>query len=138
MPSPVDSTRPVSRTSTSRWYSWIWRLMMSLISAARISIPSVPPWRVVRRPVPAGRRRAITRRGSALEQRATPGDTIGERLQLGADAAVVDGSLDVDDDAAEQLRIDRRFRQHRAAELALEGRDQGLAVRVVERHGRRD
>src|SRR5207249_10364295 len=45
MPSPQESTMPVSRTSSCFSYSLICSRMMSLISAARICIAVFPPRR---------------------------------------------------------------------------------------------
>ena len=58
--------------------------------------------------------------------------------QLRAQAAVVDLALDVDHDAAEQLRIDALLGQHRAAGLPRQRRDHALALRRLERRRRGD
>src|SRR5574340_1804772 len=89
IPSPQDSTRPVSRTSTSRPYSLIWRLMTSLISAGRISMVS----------------------SNLLEGRCAR-ELFGEPLQLSPYAAVVHFTLDLDEHAAQQLRLQHHRGQH--------------------------
>src|SRR5262249_3933663 len=122
IPSPVDSTRPVSRTSTSRSYSWIWRLMISLISAARISIPSVPPSEAV---APA---RAVGAAGGGLQERPTSGNAGGQPFELRAQAAVVHGAFDVDEDAAEQRRFDVLLADDRATALARERVDHRVCL----------
>src|SRR5881409_2204022 len=84
MPSPQESTMPVSRTSSCFAYSLICSRMMSLISAARICI-AVPP----------GRRLA-----------AALGHLLRQARELGPQAPVIDRPADVEHDATEQLGID--------------------------------
>ena len=87
MPSPHDSTRPVSRTSISRPYSAIWRLMTSLISAGRISMFDVSS--------------CLSDRRSLAYSAGGSGELFGETGELRAHAAVVDLAFGLDHDAAE-------------------------------------
>src|SRR5438132_1169383 len=84
MPSPQDSTTPVSRTSSCFSYSLICSRMMSLISAARICIAVFPP----------GRRLAA--HGHLLRQAS----------ELGPQAPIVDRPADVEHHAPEQLWVE--------------------------------
>src|SRR2546425_11512054 len=84
MPSPQESTMPVSRTSSCFSCCLICSRMMSLISAARICIV-----------VPPGRRLA-----GAL------GHLPRQAGELGSQAPVVDRPADVEHDPTEQLGID--------------------------------
>src|SRR5882724_2670104 len=85
MPSPQESTTPVSRTSSCFSYSLICSRRMSLISAARICIAVFPP----------GRRLA-----------AAHGHLLRQASELGPQAPIVDRPADVEHDAADQLRVD--------------------------------
>src|ERR1051325_2016249 len=100
IPSPVASTMPVSRTSTRSSKSLICCLRMSLISAARISIESLSSTSGAAAAPPCY---------DSSRQRAT------QALQAGAHAAVVHSPLQRDDDSAEQLGVDLRFREHALA-----------------------
>src|SRR5215472_667905 len=82
MPSPVDRTTPVSRTSRLFSYSRICSRMMSLISAARICMTVVPPDLSL----------------TAL------GHLSAHSGQLRAEAPVPDRAADVQHDPAEQLQ----------------------------------
>src|SRR5207247_4391079 len=86
MPSPQESTMPVSRTSSCFSYSLICSRMMSLISAARICI-AVPP----------GRRLA-----------AALGHVLRQAGELGPQAPVVDRPADVEHDPGDQLGVELR------------------------------
>src|SRR6185295_16388634 len=91
IPSPVERTMPVSRTSSRFSYSRICSRMMSLISAARICISLFPP-----------------ARGSV----AALGHVFCETRELRPQAPVVDDATDVEDDSAQELRIDLRGGDH--------------------------
>src|SRR5436190_952210 len=84
MPSPQESTMPVSRTSSCFSYSLICSRMMSLISAARICI-AVPP----------GRRLA-----------AALGHLLRQAGELGPQAPVVDRPAGVEHDPRDQLGVE--------------------------------
>src|SRR5262249_8814270 len=89
MPSPVDRTTPVSRTSRLFSYSRICSRMMSLISAARICMTVVPP-----------------------DLLAALGHLSAHSGQLRAETSVPDRAPDVQHDATEQLRIDLGVQDH--------------------------
>src|SRR5579875_518660 len=115
IPSPHESTTPVSRTSSCFSNSLICSRMMSLISAARICIV-VPP---------------------AAGLRAPFGDLPAAAQELGANAAVVDRGAGGEHHAAEQLGIDLRREEDLAParEPPREG-DELAALARRERHGR--
>src|ERR671931_291636 len=83
MPSPQESTMPVSRTSSCFSYPLICSRMMSLISAARICIARFPP-------------------GLGFAR----GHLLRQARQLRPHAAIVNGPPDIEHDAAEKIRID--------------------------------
>src|SRR5262249_7213506 len=112
MPSPVESTRPVSRTSTSRPYSLIWRLITSLISAGRISMMS-----------------------DSLLPRVGAAELARQPIQLGANAAVVHGVPHLYKNAAKQIRIDRDLRQYLLAGDLRKSGDDLLRLRFIQRCG---
>src|SRR5438046_2182701 len=85
MPSPQESTTPVSRTSSCFSYSLICSRMMSLISAARICIAVFPP----------GRRLA-----------AAHGHLLRQASELGPQAPIVDRPADVEHHTPEQLWVE--------------------------------
>src|SRR5689334_20540259 len=87
MPSPVERTIPVSRTSSCLAYSLICSRMMSLISAARICIAVFSPPRGL---------------GAAL------GHPLRQALELGLHAAIVHGPAHVERDTAQELGVDLR------------------------------
>src|SRR5439155_22235109 len=93
MPSPAESTKPVSRTSSCFSYSLIWSRMTSLISAARICIDLFPP------PGPLG---------------ATPGHLLAQADELRPEAPVIHRAVDVEHHAPEELCIHPRRGQHPA------------------------
>src|SRR5437667_56407 len=105
MPSPVESTKPVSRTSSCFSYSLIWSRMTSLISAARICIDLFPPG-------PLG---------------ATLGHLLAQADELRPEAPVVHRAVDVEHHAPEELCIHLRRGQH----LAPPGQPPGKVDEVV-------
>src|SRR5215468_6739228 len=90
MPSPVDRTTPVSRTSRLFSYSRICSRMMSLISAARICMTVVLPDLTL----------------------ADLGHLSAYSGQLCAETPVPNRAADVQHDPAEQLRIDLCVHDH--------------------------
>src|SRR5881409_3675455 len=84
MPSPQESTMPVSRTSSCFSYSLICSRMMSLISAARICIAVPPGWQLA----------------------AALGHLLRQAGELGPQAPVVDRPVDVEHDPADQLGVE--------------------------------
>src|SRR5438874_11122698 len=86
MPSPTESTVPVSATSTLRENSRICLRMISEISSARICMSSCP---------------SGIRSGAA--------GAFSQGLELGAEAAVVDDAVDFRDQPGEELRVDLRL-----------------------------
>src|SRR5437762_3001157 len=116
MPSPQESTMPVSRTSSCFSYSLICSRMMSLISAARICI-AVPP----------GRRLA-----------AALGHLLRQAGELGPQAPVVDRPADVEHDPADQLGAEPGLaeRGRRPIEL-LARRLEGPVLAGQREHGTR-
>src|SRR2546425_11408455 len=111
MPSPQESTMPVSRTSSCFAYSLICSRMMSLISAARICI-AIPP----------GRRLA-----TAL------GHLLREARELGPQAPVVDRPADVEHDPADQLGVELGGGENLAAREAPRQLDELVALGRAER-----
>src|SRR5436309_5529 len=105
MPSPAESTKPVSRTSSCFSYSLIWSRMTSLISAARICIDLFPPG-------PLG---------------ATLGHLLAQADELRPEAPVVHRAVDVEHHAPEELCIHLRRGQH----LAPPGQPPGKVDEVV-------
>src|SRR2546428_13326145 len=85
MPSPQESTMPVSRTSSCFSCCLICSRMMSLISAARICIVVFPPG---------------PRLAAAL------GHLLRQATELGPQAPIVDRPADVEHHARHQLRVD--------------------------------
>src|SRR5213080_1970804 len=105
MPSPAESTKPVSRTSSCFSYSLIWSRMTSLISAARICIDLFPPG-------PLG---------------ATLGHLLAQADELRPEAPVIHRAVDVEQHAPEELCIHLRRGQH----LAPPGQPAGELDEVV-------
>src|SRR5438094_10524022 len=105
MPSPAESTKPVSRTSSCFSYSLIWSRMTSLISAARICIDLFPPG-------PLG---------------ATLGHLLAQADELRPEAPVVHRAVDVEDHTPEEVRVHLRRDQH----LAPAGQPPGELDEVV-------
>src|SRR5262245_11614079 len=112
MPSPTESTVPVSATSISRPYSLISRFRMSVISAGLMSID----------------------RSSLLE---LLGETDVELRQLGSQAAVEDHAADAGDRAAQQRGIDALLQLDLFAGPLRQRAAQPLAL-VVAQPDRRD
>src|SRR5439155_1920645 len=93
MPSPEESTKPVSRTSSCFSYSLIWSRMTSLISAARICIDLFPP-------------------GSLG---ATLGHLLAQAEELRLEASVVHRAVEIEHHAPQELGIHLGRREHLAA-----------------------
>src|SRR5689334_18391822 len=115
MPSPADSTLPVSLTSICLPYVLICSRRMRLISSARISmaVRSVSPFLL---------------EGGVLQLFAEP-------LQLRPQAAVPDRGTDLGHDAPENFRVGARLEDQRLAR----GLGERLAhpLQLLGRHGRR-
>src|SRR5207247_2393893 len=113
MPSPAESTKPVSRTSSCFSYSLIWSRMTSLISAARICIDLFPP----------GPERAADQRLEDGGDVGQDGQTIALRQQA---EQVADGRREAERgrrltrDAEPRARIDRRASQDELQARLLE------------------
>src|SRR6266581_8683272 len=117
MPSPQESTMPVSRTSSCFSYSLICSRMMSLISAARICI-AVPP----------GRRLA-----------AALGHLPRQAGELGSQAPVVDRPADVEHDPTDQLGVELRGGENFLPVRQTPGQlDELVPLDRAERRGRTD
>src|SRR5437868_4371294 len=106
MPSPISSTRPTSRDSTSARY---W-----LISCWRTETISS----------------ALNRMAAFLA------DLVPELLQTGADAGVIQPVIDLDNQAAQQVGIDARVQDRLAPEGRPQFLPQPLGLTVVQRHRR--
>src|SRR5213076_525346 len=118
MPSPQESTMPVSRTSSCFSYSLICSRMMSLISAARICIAVFPP----------GRRLA-----GAL------GHLPRQAGELGSQAPVVDRPADVEHDPTDQLGVELRGGENFLPVRQTPGQlDELVPLDRAERRGRTD
>src|SRR5437773_5726528 len=117
MPSPQESTMPVSRTSSCFSYSLICSRMMSLIAGARSCIP-----------VPPGRRLA-----------AALGHLLRQAGELGPQAPVVDRPAGVEHDPADQLGVELGGGENPlVAREVLRQLDELVPLGRAERRGRAD
>src|SRR5438477_5825272 len=117
MPSPVESTVPVSETSTCLPYPLICSRRIRLISSARISICATPF------------QKTLDRRGL---------EPIAHALELAAQAAVVLGGADLGDDAADQRGIGPGVEDDVAPGHLFHRALQALQFAIGERSGRGD
>src|SRR4030042_5517470 len=101
MPSPIESTVPVSATSISRPYSLISRFRMSVISPGLMSILSDPSFRCARLGAIPGRDPLAC----ASPRGFLPRQIRAQLAQLRPQTPVEDQIADLRDDAAEQARV---------------------------------
>src|SRR5262249_15639256 len=120
MPSPTDSTWPISETSASLPKFLIWSLRIEEISAARISMIAsslksllVSSWRLSRRAasLKCGRRRT---RGRACQSAGSLQHDL-QVHQLGLERGIEHAAADLDDEAAEQRGVHLGVDPHRLA-----------------------
>src|SRR5574338_157539 len=134
MPSPIESTVPVSATSISRPYSRISRFRMSVISPGLMSMLAPTPCPRARGPAAA----PVARWGARPRARSLPRQALAQLAQLRAQRAVVDHVAHLRDDASEQRRLDGDGERHLAPDALRERLPDPLALLVAELARRAD